>query len=102
MPQRLTGMTGGEAEMNAGGELADAAADLDQAQAHRLQRHPRRACLHQPAAEGVEEAVGRPVEEQAHLVGQKAMTGEAVAETAEFEILDPVFRLAAIGVPGIE
>jgi hypothetical protein len=33
MPQRLTGVAGGEMELKAGGELAEASADFDQAQA---------------------------------------------------------------------
>ena len=95
-------MAGGEAQVDAGRHLTDAAPDLDQAQAQRLQPHPRRPRGDQPAAQGVEEAVRGPMQQQPELIGQEAMTGEPIAETAEFQILDPVLRLAAIGVPGVE
>ncbi len=88
--------------MDVGGELAGAPADLDQAQAQRVQLQPLTPRAHQPAAQGVQQAGGCPVQQPPHLIGQKAVTREAVGEAGRLQILDPVLGLAAIGVPGIE
>jgi hypothetical protein len=84
MPERLAGVTGGLAEVHAGGELADAAGDFDQPQPHRLQAQGLWASGYELTAQRVEQPVGGPMQQQAHLVGEEAMAGEAV------------------GVPGVE
>jgi hypothetical protein len=88
--------------MGASGALADAPTDLERAQAERGQLHALHAGQDQPPAQGVQQPVGRPVQQQPHLIGQEAMPGEPIAKTGRFQVFDPVLRLAAGGVPGGE
>jgi hypothetical protein len=56
VPEGLAGMTGGQAEMDAGGHLADAAHDLDEAQRD-------------------EQPVRRAVHQEPDVMGPKAVSG---------------------------
>ncbi len=77
MSERLAGMVRRQAQMDLSGELTHPAADFAGAPAERVQRHALGARLHPPAAQGVEQTAGRPVQQQPDLVGQEAMAGDA-------------------------
>lgn len=74
-PPGFTGMAGSQTQAHPVVELFDPAAELDQAQPKRGERHPRDMRGLQPAAQSVEEPVGRDVEQQPELVGPKPVTG---------------------------
>lgn len=95
-------MAGGEAQVDARGQLADPAADFDEPEAHRFQAHPFAARPHQPATQRVQQAVGRAMEQSSHLIGHKPMAGEPVGKAGPFQVLDPILRLAPVGVAGVE
>ena len=57
---------------------------------------------HQPAADRVEQRVGRGMQQQPDLVGPEAMTGQPVGKAGPFQVLDPVLGLAAIDIPVVE
>jgi hypothetical protein len=61
MPEGLTGVTGGEAQMDVGGQ--------------RLQRQPFRSGLDEPATDEGEQAAGRRMEQQTHLIGEDTGPG---------------------------
>jgi hypothetical protein len=82
--------------------LPDPAADLDQAQPRRVQLHPRNFEFGQPTADRVEQPAGRPVQQEAELVGPEPVVAQAVGEAGPLEVLDPVLRLAPVGVPGVD
>src|SRR5215217_2568004 len=75
----------------------DPAADLDQPQAERSELHPGDAGVAQPTAEGTEQPIGGGEEQEAELVGAKAVAGEAVGKAASIRVLDPGLRLAQSG-----
>ncbi len=62
VPQGLPGVAGGQAEADAIAPLVDAAADLEQAQAQRVQLRARDVPNAQPAVHGVEQPGGRRVQ----------------------------------------
>ncbi len=80
VPQRLSGMAGGEAQADPVVQLGDTATDLAQTQAQRVHQHRCDAHGHQPAAQRVQEPLGRGVEQQAERVGPEAVITEPVAE----------------------
>src|SRR5262245_44951050 len=57
VPQRLPGMTGGQAQPDAIGLLPDPAADLEQTEPQGVKVHPRDLLVLQPAAHRVEQPV---------------------------------------------
>src|SRR5262245_37838492 len=85
----------GEGEADACGELADASADLEEAEPEGIELEAWDTESGQPAAEGVEEPVGGGVEEESELVGPEAVAGEAVGEAGELEVADPLLGGAA-------
>src|SRR5262249_24610228 len=87
VPEGLAGVAGGEPKVDAVGELADAAADLDQAQPQGIQVRPGEA--------------GGGVQQQAEPVGPEPVAGEAVGEAGCLEVLDPPLGLAAVDVPPV-
>src|SRR5215212_4133850 len=89
---------GGEGEADAGEELADASADLEQTETQRVELHAGDAEPGEPASEGIEQPVGGGVQEQAELVGPEAMATQAVGEAGELEVADPLLGLAAVDV----
>ncbi len=68
----LGGVAGGEVEADTGGQFADTGADLEQAQAEGVELERRVVLGAQPATEGVEQAGGGGVREEAELVGPEA------------------------------
>src|SRR5581483_4712857 len=98
-PERLTRVAGGELEADDRPELADAASDLEQAEAQGVELHTGRARRDEPATERVQQPVGRGVEEQAELVGEEAVAAHAVREAGILEVLDPQLRLPAVHIP---
>src|SRR5215831_12048074 len=79
--------------------LTHPAADLDQAEAQRVELHARAAGPYQGAAQCIEQPVGGRVQQQTKLVGPEAMAAEAVGKAGALEILDPELRLAPLHLP---
>src|SRR5215208_3431522 len=69
LPEGLTGVAARQVEADAVRALPDPAADLDQAQAQRVQLEARHAHRGQPPPNRAEQPVGRRVQQQAELVG---------------------------------
>jgi len=63
----------GEVEADARGQFTDTPADLEQAQAQRVELERRVALAAEPAAQRVKEPVGGGMQEQAELVGPEAV-----------------------------
>ena len=87
-PEGFAGMAGGEVEADAVGQFADAAGDLEEAEAEGVELVVSRLGPGKPAAQGVEEPIGRQMQEQAEVVGPEAMVAEAVGLESDLEALD--------------
>jgi hypothetical protein len=95
-------VAGGEVEADAGRELADAAGDLDQAQAQGVELNVGGRGAGEPAAEGVQEPEGGGVQDDAEGVGPEAAVAEAVGGERVLPVLYPVLGRAAGDVPVVE
>ena len=85
-----------EVDADAGGRLDDAGADLEQARPEGRElgpgeRHP----AGHGIAEGEHQPVGRGVQDEAELVGERALAGGAVRRELALVQLDEVLGLAA-------
>ena len=69
-------MAAGEVEAHAGGQFADTTADLEQAQAQRVEVERRVALAAEPPPQGVEEPVGGGMQDEAELVGPEAVVAQ--------------------------
>ena len=90
VPERSAGMTRCEMESDDGGEFADPATDLDEAQAEGVEMDAHHPGMHQPAAQRIQQPVDGGMQQQPELVGRKGMTTQAIGEAVVLEILDPV------------
>ena len=95
-------MMGGEGEADGCGELADASADLEQAEPQGIELQAWQAEAGEPASEGVEQPVGGGMEQQAELVGPEAMATETIGEAGELEVADPLLGGAARDVEVVD
>jgi hypothetical protein len=99
-------MTAGQVEVE--GECpsvpagADPAANLDEAQAQRVEVQPGGACRQQRPSQGIEQPVGRRMEEQAKLLGPEAVAAETIGKAGAFEVADPLFGQATVDLPVVE
>src|SRR5919204_2791977 len=101
-PQRLAGVAAGQVEAHVQGELADTAADLEQAQPEGVELQVGVATRAEPAAQGVEQPVDGGVQDQPKLVGPEAVVAQTVGVAGALQVFNPEFGLASVNVPIVE
>ena len=95
-------MTTRQMQGEAVGISAHPAADLDEAEAERVQTQRGDPCLAEPAPQRVEQPVGGSMEQQAELIGPEAVAAEPIGKAAVLEIIDPLLGRAPLHVPIVE
>ena len=83
-------------------EFSDPPTDLHELQAQGVQLHPLYPCLNQLPPQSVHKPVGSGVQKQPKLISQKAVAAEAIGFERYLQILDPILRLATLGVMSVE
>ena len=83
------------------GGLADLGADLEKLDPDRIHLGRFKLGFFQVPSEQQEQAVRQGVKQKPKLIGFEAMAAEAISLELVFQFLDPVFRLAPLGVDPI-
>src|SRR5579864_6462401 len=96
-------MTAGKVDPDGGESLANEPADLDQPKTQGVELHPWYPKLDQPVAQGVQEPVGRGMQQEPELVGHKRMVAQPIAMAGALEVLDAVLgRTTPLDIPVVE
>jgi hypothetical protein len=97
-------MTAGEVKTECAWKLAQACADLDEAESEGVELYPRRIAdgLDEPPAERIQQPVGGCMQQQTEGICPEAVIAQAVRFDGVLQVLEPVLGFTSVDVPVID